>query len=316
MSRDTSINMRLKFLLLTFIALSSMPAIGGINPTIHHIAAIDSVSTEVSDSVTIAQSAIMSVPADSLTIEEIYTVDTVSTAITDTVAQGNIWTKYGDKTTKFRPRQLILPVALVAVGSFGVCNGWFHGINESVRDGMTDLRGDHYFHADDYIQYLPVVANVGLGLAKVPCKHTFLERIAITATAYISLGILVNGIKYSVKEKRPDSNAHNSFPSGHTATAFMGAELVRISYPLGVGIGAYAVATGVAFLRLYNGRHWLNDVIAGAGIGILSARIGYWLLPVNRKIFHLKPKSTTVIASAPFYDPYNKAFGASLAIHL
>ncbi|MCM1517733.1 MAG: phosphatase PAP2 family protein [Pseudoflavonifractor sp.] len=273
--------------------------------------------TNAQDIITTEQSVIMSVAADSLSTDTTISVtDTVVVLANDSIARTDIWTKYGDRTTKFRPKQLILPVALVAVGSFGVCNGWFHSVNESVRDGMTDLRGDHYFHADDYIQYLPVIANVGLGLAKVPCKHTFLERVAITATAYISLGILVNGIKYSVKEKRPDSNARNSFPSGHTATAFMGAELVRISYPLGVGIGAYAVATGVAFLRLYNGRHWLNDVIAGAGIGILSARIGYWLLPVNRKIFRLKPKSTTVVAAAPFYDPSDRAFGASLAIRL
>lgn len=128
-------------------------------------------------------------------------------------------------------------------------------------------------------------------------------------------GILVNGTKYFVDEKRPDSSAQNSFPSGHTATVFMGAELVRSEYGIGYGIGAYLVAGGVAFLRLYNDRHWLNDVVAGAGFGILSARIGYWLLPVNRKLFRLdKKKSATVIATSPFYQPDNHAFGAALAI--
>ncbi|MDE6694481.1 MAG: phosphatase PAP2 family protein, partial [Bacteroidales bacterium] len=48
----------------------------------------------------------------------------------------------------------------------------------------------------------------------------------------------------------------------------------------------YTVATSVAFLRMYNNRHWLNDVIAGAGIGILSARIGYWMLPLYQRWFH------------------------------
>lgn len=221
-----------------------------------------------------------------------------------------------DTSTKFNAKQLILPGALVAVGAWGVCNGWLKSINHSVRDGMSDLRGTHYFHADDYLQYLPVVANLGLGLAKVKSKHTFVERIAITATAYLSMGIMVNAIKYSVKERRPDSGARNSFPSRHTATVFMGAELVRMEYPLGVGIGAYAVACGVGFLRMYNDRHWLNDVLAGAGIGILSARIGYWLLPLNRKIFRIKPKSNTVVVAAPFYDPTNRGFGASLAINM
>ena len=47
-----------------------------------------------------------------------------------------------------------------------------------------------------------------------------------------------------------------------------------IEYGGGSGAGAYAVAAGVGFMRMYNGRHWLHDVVAGAGVGILSARIG------------------------------------------
>lgn len=77
---------------------------------------------------------------------------------------------------------------------------------------------------------------------------------------------------------------------------------------------AYAVACGVAFLRLYNDRHWLNDVIAGAGVGILSARIGYWLLPLNRKIFKIKGKNAPTVVSAPFYDYSNNGLGYSMAI--
>ena len=61
--------------------------------------------------------------------------------------------------------------------------------------------------------------------------------------------------------------------------------MVREEYGLGPGIGAYTIAVGVAFLRLYNGRHWFNDVVAGAGIGILSARIGYWMLPLYQRWF-------------------------------
>ncbi|MBQ1177891.1 MAG: phosphatase PAP2 family protein, partial [Bacteroidaceae bacterium] len=79
------------------------------------------------------------------------------------------------------------------------------------------------------------------------------------------------------------------FPSGHTATTFMGAELVRIEYgdehPW-LAAGAYTLATAVGVLRVYNDRHWFTDVFAGAGVGILSARIGYWLLPYTRQVMH------------------------------
>lgn len=192
---------------------------------------------------------------------------------------------YYDKTTQFQAWQLILPASFVVVGSWGICNGFLHSVNHSVKDNMSDLRKNSFFHADDYIQYLPVVSYVGLGLMGVKSKHSFKERLIVTATSYLAMGIMVNGTKLVIDEKRPDSSAENSFPSGHTATVFMGAELIRIEYGTGYGIGAYAIACGVGFLRLYNNRHWLNDVLAGAGIGILSARIGYWLLPVNRKTF-------------------------------
>ena len=60
---------------------------------------------------------------------------------------------------------------------------------------------------------------------------------------------------------------------------------MREEYGFDMGIGAYTIAVCVAFLRLYNGRHWLNDVIAGADVGILSARIGYWMLPLYQRWF-------------------------------
>ena len=220
---------------------------------------------------------------------------------------------YCDNTTdiQFRPQQLILPVSLFAVGSFGVENGWFCHLKNDVRDGFEDMRGYKRFHIDDNLQYLPVIANVGLGLVGVKSRHPFRERIAATATAYAALGVLTNATKYTVKEKRPDTNRRNSFPSGHTATAFMGAELVREEYGNAYGAGAYAVATSIAFLRLYNDRHWLNDIIGGAGVGMLSARIGYWLLPWERRMLGWDKKKSSV-AILPTYNPDQQAAALSL----
>jgi membrane-associated phospholipid phosphatase len=45
------------------------------------------------------------------------------------------------------------------------------------------------------------------------------------------------------------------------------------------GISGYVVATGTGFFRMYNDRHWLTDVAAGAGIGILCTKTAYWLYP-------------------------------------
>lgn len=223
-----------------------------------------------------------------------------------------------DKTTKFKATQLILPGALIAVSTFGLWNDWTRSANITIRDKMTSIR-TRQLKFDDYVQYLPVVSYVGLGVAGAKTKHNFKERLLVTGTSYLAMGIMTNAIKYSVKEMRPDGSSRNSYPSGHTATAFMGAELVRSEYGTGYGIAAYTIACGVAFMRIYNGRHWTTDVLAGAGIGILSARIGYWMLPVTRRWFGMernknKYQMTDVaFATAPFYDYNTNAIGGSFA---
>ncbi len=213
--------------------------------------------------------------------------------------------------TTIRYQSLILPASLIALGTWGICNGWIQQINHSVNDEMERLRGDCRFHLDDYIQYLPVASHVGLGLVGVKCRCGILDRVTVAATAYLAMGIMVNVTKFAVNERRPDTGALNSFPSGHTATAFMGAELVRLEYGAVLGWSAYLTAGGVAFLRLYNDRHWVNDIIAGAGIGILSARIGYWLLPFNRRLLGLSEIKCDVTVM-PVYTPQNHNFGFAL----
>lgn len=211
----------------------------------------------------------------------------------------------------FNPNQLIVPSALVAVGAFGVSNGWFRAVKRDVRHGLHDIRGESRMRADDYLQYFPVASCLGLGFLGVKPRHPLRERVAETATAYAVMGLAVNVTKSAVNAKRPDSSADNSFPSGHTATTFMGAELVRLEYGNAYGTAAYVFASGIAVLRLYNDRHWLNDVIAGAGIGILSARIAGWLLPWERRVLGWK-KSASSVSVVPAYNPRDRSLAITV----
>ncbi len=77
------------------------------------------------------------------------------------------------------------------------------------------------------------------------------------------------GLKYSISSERPNGHPH-SFPSGHTAAAFAGAEFIRKQYGGTLGIAAYASATFVGWTRVVSGNHWTHDVVAGAAIGVLS----------------------------------------------
>lgn len=216
---------------------------------------------------------------------------------------------------RFKPVQLIDPLALFAVGALGTFVKPFQVVNTEIRDAVNDFRGNHKTKIDDWIQYVPTAAHLFLGFTKVKHRSSFKERLAVDITSALSLAILTNALKYTFREQRPDADSRNSFPSGHTATAFMGAELMRIEYGNCWGGVAYGVASLVGVMRVYNGRHWVNDVIAGAGIGILAARIGYWMLPVYQKWFHWdRSASAPIVAAMPAYDPANNAVTLNFAM--
>lgn len=210
---------------------------------------------------------------------------------------------------KFKWRQTILPVSLISVGAVAVAPSFIRNGSRSVTNSMIDLRGNNKrLEFDDYIQYLPVASSLMLGCAGIKARHSLRDRAFIVATSYATMAVLTNIPKFSIDEKRPEFAGHNSFPSGHTATAFMGAELVRIEYGGWYGVGAYAMATGVGVLRIYNGRHWFHDVVAGAGVGILSARVGEWSCLLWQKIFQKKGKKDNNLVFTPVADPVNGGY--------
>lgn len=212
-----------------------------------------------------------------------------------------------------RGRQFILPGAMIAVGAWGLTNGWMKDFNYEVNDKMYDLNHQDRIHIDDWLRFIPLGAHLGLDHLGIPAKHSFRERMMTTITATVTMGVLTQGLKWSIHERRPDGSNRESFPSGHTACAFMGAELTRIEYGTISGVGAYTVASATALLRLYNHKHWLGDVVAGAGVGILSARIAHLLLPWERRILGMEGKETSLVF-LPSYEPNNQTVGFSLGL--
>ena len=238
----------------------------------------------------------------------------VDTTLLRTRAKRGWWEANQTYSTRFRAEQLVAPVALVGLGALGVGeNAPMRGINLAIKNGLYERSKGVKLRFDDYIQYAPVAFYLTLDFMGVKAEHSFGERVAVAAVTYISVTALSQSIKYIVREPRPDTGSRNSFPSGHTMTAFAGAELVRTEYGWGVGMGAYALAATVGFMRMYNGRHWFNDVLAGAGFGILSARIGYWMLPLNRHIFKIPRKGQAIIAT-PIYSSSARSLGLSCAV--
>lgn len=214
---------------------------------------------------------------------------------------------------KFRPLQLIVPGTLIGIGIIGLESDWLKFQNKEIRDELQE-NIDRRFTIDDFIQYAPMAATYGLNLCGLKGKHGYGDLTIILGTAYALMGATVYAMKNITKVERPDGSSRNSFPSGHTATAFMGAELLRMEYwdvSPWIGVAGYAVAAGTGFFRMYNNRHWLTDVIAGAGIGILSVQAAYWLYPlISKTFFHKQYLKNTYIS--PYVSEQSKGISCTV----
>ena len=145
----------------------------------------------------------------------------------------------------------------------------------------TQLLTDFKTGIDDYTQFFGPAMVVGLKLGGYEGRSDWPRLLASAGASYAIMAAFVNGIKYTAKEMRPDGSSANSWPSGHTATAFVGASLLHKEYGLTRSpwwsVAGYGVATATGVMRVLNNRHWISDVMSGAGIGIMSTELGYAL---------------------------------------
>ena len=137
------------------------------------------------------------------------------------------------------------------------------------------------FHSeiDNYTQSSGIALTAGLKMAGVEGRSSWPRLFASSLASYGVMAAFVNSIKYTTSEMRPDGSTRNSWPSGHTATAFVGATILHKEYGLTrspwYSIGGYTLATATGVMRVLNNRHWISDVLSGAGIGILSTELAY-----------------------------------------
>jgi undecaprenyl-diphosphatase len=144
-----------------------------------------------------------------------------------------------------------------------------------------------------YIAYLVPVFMIAYSLIT---GRTSLRRTSIAAfLAVLASSIVVNILKYLIDRPRPfvtypeleklSAGGSPSFPSGHTADAFALATILSLFFPRWpVVIMAYAWALTVGYTRMSLGVHFPGDVLAGAGIGVVSAFVfNHFLRKKNEK---------------------------------
>lgn len=133
-------------------------------------------------------------------------------------------------------------------------------------------------HADDYLQYTPIVGVYALDAMGVRAKNDLLNRTILLLKSELIAQAISATIKTITHEIRPDSSNSHSFPSGHTTQAFAAATFFHKEFgqrSAWYSVGAYTVASSVGVLRMLNNKHWISDVLVGAGIGIFGTQIAY-----------------------------------------
>ncbi len=174
-----------------------------------------------------------------------------------------------------------IPAVLVGCGVFSMLDsdGDEFFINKlEVREERNENFGSFANHFDDYLQHVPSATTFILSLSKVKGKHNLRNQAVLYVKSELVMLATVYSLKYTVGEARPDTGQKNSFPSGHTAQAFTAATFLAKEYghkSVWISIGAYTAASTVGVFRLLNNRHWISDVLVGAGIGILSTNLVY-----------------------------------------
>lgn len=219
------------------------------------------------------------------------------------------------KEKKINYKALIIPSVLMSYGIIAIESDQLKSFNSQIEEEVTE-NIDKKITIDDFSQYAPVAAVYTLNFSGIKGKNNLKDRSIILGTSYLLMGSTVYILKNSTKVERPDRSGFNSFPSGHTATAFAGAEFLWQEYKdvsIWYGISGYIVASGTGIFRIYNNKHWLSDVAMGAGIGILSTKIAYWMFPIIDKHIFKSTKNSSALIS-PFYN--GNQMGLGMLIHL
>lgn len=209
-------------------------------------------------------------------------------------------------------QSFIVPAVFLGYGFVSLGNNAIRRLDYSTQ---AELQEDHSTFAkqtDDYLRFVPGVAFYALNLAGVKSKHGMADGTGLLVLSQAIMSGSTFFVKKAVGRYRPDRSNQYSFPSGHTATAFASAEFLSQEYrdiSPWIGYAGYAVATATGVFRLYNNKHWVSDVVAGAGFGIASTKVAYLIYP------HLKQmvigKQAMRYSLVPMYQ--QKAAGISFS---
>ena len=179
-----------------------------------------------------------------------------------------------------KPKGLIIPGAFLLYGGLKPIIKGIPRLDNKIMSNIQENYPGFHSTAADYLMWVPSASVYTLDAFQVRTKHSFKEHLILEAGSVLVTGALGLGMRKISENIKAYNSANTQFPSGHTANAFRGAELLhqelKFNNPI-LSYSGYIVATGVGLLRIYSKKHYLSEVIAGAGLGILSTKLTYWI---------------------------------------
>jgi hypothetical protein len=200
-------------------------------------------------------------------------------------------------------RSFILPSALILAG-FAVKESDFR---KSFQNDIQDSRWRTNTHVDDFIQYAPMAEMYIADITFSKTKKEVFQQSKNLIISQLFTAIIVQTIKRTTNITRPNGSPH-SFPSGHTSIAFTGATALYLEYrdsnPF-LAYSGYGFSTVTGMLRITNNKHWLSDVLVGAGIGMISAQLTWYINPFK----NWSPFKSSKVAIYPYVNGLGSSAG-------
>ncbi|WP_345123429.1 phosphatase PAP2 family protein [Hymenobacter antarcticus] len=205
--------------------------------------------------------------------------------------------------------RIAVPSVLVGVGVLAHSpryNQTLYEVKREMQEETQEVFGDFNSHGiDDYTRHAPLAVAYGLMATGHRGERTALGFTLIYLAAHELDQAVVSNLKRITAEARPNNATDlTSFPSSHTSQAFLTATLLHEQYGRQypwLSVSGYAVAAATGTMRVLSNKHWATDVLAGAGIGFLSAETVWHLYPT---LTRLLPKGVAQkLLLVPTYVP-------------
>lgn len=173
----------------------------------------------------------------------------------------------------------IVPAALVGLGLYSMRDNGFYSSYDASYDARKAFP-NFSTRIDDFVFFVPVVGLYAFDLFSSQNRNEVGRQTMLLVGSAALMGAIVGPLKETTNIMRPNGENDLSFPSGHTSSAFVVAGVIdqefRGKSPW-ISIGAYTIAGSTGVMRILNNAHWMSDVFAGAGIGLLSVHTIYFL---------------------------------------